>query len=339
MLDVGAGSGILAIWAIQAGAKKAYAVEATYMATHAKRIAEYNGVGDQVEVYQGYLEEVELPENVDIIISEFMGYFLLRESMFDTILFARDKYLKPGGAIYPSHCRLFIAPMNTKAAEKKYQEFKESLEGWDDFCRATAETYGVDLSCLTDDYEREQKGYFLQTALWSEVRLHPLPSLASIPFQEENVNPTSQVNPSQLLGPSFMIKDMDLHKVFLEDVQGVNSWFRFKLRGGGTEGTTVNAFCGWFDVHFRGSEGSPVDSPIEMTTAPEYNHCTHWGQQAFLIDPPIESRDGDVLEGRISVKKHRENKRLLDIGMVLDILPRNADDDPPSRRSFVWHLD
>jgi len=40
------------------------------------------------------MEEVELPvKEVDIIISEWMGYFLLYESMLDTVLFARDKFL------------------------------------------------------------------------------------------------------------------------------------------------------------------------------------------------------------------------------------------------------
>lgn len=43
---------------------------------------------------------------VDIIISEWMGYFLLRESMLDSVLVARDKFLKPGGALYPSHANM-----------------------------------------------------------------------------------------------------------------------------------------------------------------------------------------------------------------------------------------
>ena len=49
VLDVGTGSGILAIWAAQCGARKVYAVEATYMATHAKKLVEANGLGDVVE--------------------------------------------------------------------------------------------------------------------------------------------------------------------------------------------------------------------------------------------------------------------------------------------------
>jgi len=47
------------------------------------------------------VEEVELPvESVDIIISEWMGYFLLYESMFDTVLYARDKWLAKNGLVY-----------------------------------------------------------------------------------------------------------------------------------------------------------------------------------------------------------------------------------------------
>jgi protein arginine N-methyltransferase 1 len=293
VLDVGAGSGVLALWAVQAGARIAYAVEATYIAQQAKRLAKHHGVGDRVDVRQCYLEEVDLPENVDIILSEFMGYFLLRESMFDTILHARDKYLKEGGAIFPSHCRMFIAPMHTQAADNKVKEFHDSVDGWQSFVQTTRSTYGIDMSCLTEDYEKEQRGYFLQTAAWIET------------------------SPSQLLGPAYVIKQIDLHTASLESVQGVNSSFRFRLRGGGSEGALVNAFCGWFDVHFNGSADCPVNTTIELSTAPEYGHCTHWGQQALFVEPPIEGRDGEELEGRITIVKHKENRRLLDIGMVV----------------------
>ena len=61
-----------------------------------------------VEVIQGTGESVELPEKVDIIISEWMGYFLMRESMLDSVIVARDKFLKEGGAMYPSHARMLM---------------------------------------------------------------------------------------------------------------------------------------------------------------------------------------------------------------------------------------
>lgn len=50
-----------------------------------------------ITLIKGKIEEVELPvDNVDIIISEWMGYCLLYESMLDTVLFARDKWLVSG---------------------------------------------------------------------------------------------------------------------------------------------------------------------------------------------------------------------------------------------------
>jgi protein arginine N-methyltransferase 1 len=60
----------------------------------ARQIVEDNGLSDNITLIQGKMEEVELPvPHVDIIISEWMGYFLLYESMLDTVLVARDKYL------------------------------------------------------------------------------------------------------------------------------------------------------------------------------------------------------------------------------------------------------
>lgn len=59
---MGTGSGILAIWSALAGARKVYAVEATTMAEHARELARANGVADIVEVIQGTVEDVELPE-------------------------------------------------------------------------------------------------------------------------------------------------------------------------------------------------------------------------------------------------------------------------------------
>ncbi|KAK2996931.1 hypothetical protein RJ639_025578 [Escallonia herrerae] len=95
----GTGSGILAIWSAQAGARKVYAVEATKMAEHARQLVKANKLEDVVEVIEGSIEDVTLPEKVDVIISEWMGYFLLRESMFDSVICARDRWLKPTGVM------------------------------------------------------------------------------------------------------------------------------------------------------------------------------------------------------------------------------------------------
>lgn len=60
----------------------------------------------------------------DIIISEWMGYFLLYESMLDTVLLARDRYLKPGGMIFPDNATLFLAAIE----DSEYKEEKINCE-------------------------------------------------------------------------------------------------------------------------------------------------------------------------------------------------------------------
>lgn len=78
----------------------------------AREIVKANGMSDKITLLQGKMEEVELPfPEVDIIISEWMGYFLLYESMLDTVLWARDKYLRKDGKglIFPDKATIFMA--------------------------------------------------------------------------------------------------------------------------------------------------------------------------------------------------------------------------------------
>lgn len=76
----------------------------------AKEIVEVNGMTSKITLLQGKMEEVELPfPKVDIILSEWMGYFLLYESMLDTVLYARDKYLETGGLIFPDKATIYMA--------------------------------------------------------------------------------------------------------------------------------------------------------------------------------------------------------------------------------------
>ena len=137
VLDVGTGSGILAIWAAQAGARKVYAVEATSMAVQARKVVAGNHLSDIVTVIQGKMEEVKLPEKVDIIISEWMGYFLLRESMLDSVLYARDTYLVEGGSLFPSHCTMYLAASRTD--ESTMQRMQECDNGMVRKCKEPKE--------------------------------------------------------------------------------------------------------------------------------------------------------------------------------------------------------
>ena len=91
----------------------------------AREIVEVNGMSDKITLLQGKMEEVEIPfPKVDIIISEWMGYFLLYESMLDTVLWARDRYLKKGGLIFPDKATIFVAGIE----DGDYKEEKINCE-------------------------------------------------------------------------------------------------------------------------------------------------------------------------------------------------------------------
>lgn len=110
VLDVGCGTGILSMFAAKAGAKHVYSVDMSSIIDKAKEIVSLNGFENKITLLQGKLEDITLPvDKVDIIISEWMGYFLLYESMLDTVLYARDRYLVEGGLIFPDKCQMYIA--------------------------------------------------------------------------------------------------------------------------------------------------------------------------------------------------------------------------------------
>ncbi|KAK1443955.1 protein arginine N-methyltransferase [Babesia gibsoni] len=136
VLDLGSGTGILSLFCVAAGAKHVYAIECSDIIYLAKDIAKRNGVANKITFIHGKCEEVELPvPSVDIIVSEWMGYFLLYENMAESVLFCRDKWLKPGGLIFPDKARLFVAAIED--AEYK----SDKLESWRD-------TYGFDFSLM-----------------------------------------------------------------------------------------------------------------------------------------------------------------------------------------------
>jgi type I protein arginine methyltransferase len=101
VLDVGAGSGILSMFAARAGAARVYAVERTTIAVLAQELAAANGVADIVQLIHGDVMDVELPERVDVIVSEWLGGFGIDEGMLPPVITARDRWLKPGGVMVP----------------------------------------------------------------------------------------------------------------------------------------------------------------------------------------------------------------------------------------------
>jgi len=135
VLDIGCGTGILCLFAASAGAKKVIGIECAHIADQAKIIVKDNGFAEVIEIVKGKVEEVELSVGkVDIIISEWMGYFLLYESMLDTVLFARDKWLKPDGILMPDRGVLYIAGLEDADYKQQKVHFWENVYNYNMSC-------------------------------------------------------------------------------------------------------------------------------------------------------------------------------------------------------------
>ncbi|KAI8799668.1 S-adenosyl-L-methionine-dependent methyltransferase [Cladochytrium replicatum] len=131
VLDVGCGTGILSMFAAKAGAKLVIGVDMSSIIDHAKVIVKDNGFEGKIVLLKGKMEEVVLPvEKVDIIISEWMGYCLLYESMLNTVLYARDRYLVPGGLIMPDTAIMYMAAIEDGDYKDEKIGFWDSVYGF-----------------------------------------------------------------------------------------------------------------------------------------------------------------------------------------------------------------
>lgn len=98
----------------------------------AREIVARNGMADKITLIQGKMEEIEMPfPHVDIIISEWMGYFLLYESMLDTVLYARDRYLVKDGLIFPDKAIIYAAGIEDGEYKDEKIGFWDNVYGFD----------------------------------------------------------------------------------------------------------------------------------------------------------------------------------------------------------------
>ena len=88
-------------------------------------------MSDKITIIKSKVEEAVLPvEKVDIIISEWMGYFLLYESMLDTVLYARDKWLVKDGLLLPDRASIHIGALEDVDCKRSKLDFWDGV-GYD----------------------------------------------------------------------------------------------------------------------------------------------------------------------------------------------------------------
>jgi type I protein arginine methyltransferase len=136
VVDLGSGTGILAFLACQAGARRVYAIEAGDALSFAELLAAAGGFQDRIEFIRKPSTHVVLPERVDAIVADIHDTFGLQQNGLAALIDARDRFLKPGGALIPSAIELLVAPVEAPDL------YRTTIEVW----RQTI--HGVNLSPL-----------------------------------------------------------------------------------------------------------------------------------------------------------------------------------------------
>jgi precorrin-6B methylase 2 len=144
VLDIGTGSGVLAIAAARAGARHVYAVEASDIADVAERVFAANGVQDRITLIRGWSRDIELSEPADLLVTEVIGNEPLEEEILETTLDARSRLLKPGARLIPHTLELVVRPILVPNAEARQRAIgRHAIHRW-------RQLYGIEFQPLLD---------------------------------------------------------------------------------------------------------------------------------------------------------------------------------------------
>jgi precorrin-6B methylase 2 len=146
VVDIGTGTGVLAIAAVRAGARRVYAIEAEAVAGAARRMFVRNGVADRVRLVRGWSDAVTLPERCDVMIAELVGNDPLAEGIVPATRDAMARHLRPNARMIPESIGLHCLPLSLPADYRQSRTVsQDQVESWHDW-------YQVDFTALVDSW-------------------------------------------------------------------------------------------------------------------------------------------------------------------------------------------
>ena len=116
--DLGCGSGVLGLLCLQAGAGHVFAVDDSAITDVARDSLQRAGQGERATFIRGKSSQIELPERVDVVICDHVGYFGFDYGIVGFLEDARKRFLKPGGKLIPSRIRLNVAAVGSKQCDE-----------------------------------------------------------------------------------------------------------------------------------------------------------------------------------------------------------------------------
>ncbi|KAI0879849.1 S-adenosyl-L-methionine-dependent methyltransferase [Annulohypoxylon maeteangense] len=298
VLDIGCGTGILSMFCAKAGASKVIAVDASAIITKAQENIFHNGLSSVITCVHGKIEEVSLPvDEVDIIVSEWMGYCLLFEAMLPSVLYARDRYLKPDGLLVPSHANIWVAPVSDQ------QYVADNVDFWRD-------VYGFDMRAM-------------QAGIYDEGRVLTWPlTLPQSAATKDATKPltifSSPTDATTIPGTPNAFKLLDLYHTQTADLSFTHPYNLTLTR----DVDVLDGFLIWFDIFFSpthpdsavavptsasAAEWASLDpqNRVAFSTGPHATE-THWKQGLLLCKPSKAAASPSAEEG--ALKKDSEIK-------------------------------
>jgi protein arginine N-methyltransferase 1 len=116
VVDLGAGTGLLSFFALQAGARHVYAIEMSDIADAAAELIAANGFQDRITLIRKNSKKVRLPEPCDVLVTETLSAFCFdAENIIEFVADARERFLKPGARIIPESADTFLLPFYSDA--------------------------------------------------------------------------------------------------------------------------------------------------------------------------------------------------------------------------------
>lgn len=168
VLDFGCGTGILSLLAAKAGALRVICVEGSSLADTTRQVVAKNGFSSTITVMRTTHTELQLPDKVDVIVSEWMGFFMITEDMLSDLFYVRDRWLKPDGVVWPRCTQLWLQPY----ADAEW--WSENIDYWD------SQPYGFDMSPMAQyAFKGNAEWPYPIRGIWRPDGLQGVPHLIS----------------------------------------------------------------------------------------------------------------------------------------------------------------
>jgi protein arginine N-methyltransferase 1 len=179
VVDIGTGTGILAMEAARAGARHVFAIEVGRIGQVARQLFAENHLSDRITLISGWSTQITLPERADVMISETIGNDPLGEQVLEITRDAFKRLLKPAARLIPSQLQVFGLPVVIPPSERKKWIFtQEESHQWRNW-------YGMTFDPLFQVMDGTLHCFFIEPYLartWSRLS-DPIP-LASFDFHD-----------------------------------------------------------------------------------------------------------------------------------------------------------